>query len=91
MKVKQQAFLSAAKAYRTEILLETSQDLQKAGSQTEILSIIADQLLKILQRDIVVYCVKDEKLQEPEILLAEESDLKAQYTTDQEKQVPSGS
>ena len=86
-KLKSLAKHSAQMAWRTKILLETSQDLQKAGSQTEILSIIADQLLKILQRDIVVYCVKDEKLQEPEILLAEESDLKAQYTTDQEKQV----
>lgn len=67
-------------------MLETSQDLQKAGSQTEILSIIADQLLKILRGYRRLLC-KGEKLQEPEILLAEESDLKAQYTTDQEKQV----
>ena len=52
---KRQAVQSAQKAYRTEILLETSQRLQKAESGAAIRQVTATQLNKLLERDVVFY------------------------------------
>lgn len=45
----------AQKSYRTEILLETSQKLQKAVSQTEIVINTARQLGKLLEKNIYIF------------------------------------
>ena len=59
-RIKRQALQSAQKAYRTEILLETSQCLQKAGEAAAIRSVTAAQLKKLLERDILFYPVEEE-------------------------------
>ncbi|MBU5625423.1 sensor histidine kinase KdpD [Oscillibacter sp. MSJ-2] len=58
-RIKRQAILSARKAYRTEVLLETSQKLQKAEDAEAILAVSAAQLGKLLERDLVLYPVED--------------------------------
>ncbi len=63
-RVKTQAQQSAEKAYRTEVLLETNQKLEQANTQTDILSETALQLVKLLNRTIIVYTVKDQKLED---------------------------
>lgn len=64
-RVKRQAAKSARSAYRTQILLETSQKLQKAENETAIHTLIASQLGKLLERSIAVYPVKNGNVQEP--------------------------
>ena len=53
-------------AWRTKLLFETDQNLQKARDQEEIISVTARQLQKIFQRDIVAYRVQEEELVGPE-------------------------
>ena len=55
VRIKRQARRTAQRVYRTDILLETSQKLQKAESEEAILSVTAAQLVKLLERDILVY------------------------------------
>lgn len=56
---KRQAIASANKAYRTQVLLETSQKLQKADGAEVILAVTATQLRKLLERDLILYPVGD--------------------------------
>lgn len=55
MRIKEQAKQAARKAYRTEVLLETSQMLQKAENETEILNFTGQQLHKLLERPVFFY------------------------------------
>lgn len=61
-KVKLHAKMSAQNAFRTKVLLDTNQLLQKAKSDEDIINITATQLMKLLNRSVVVYTVKEEKL-----------------------------
>ncbi len=54
-RIRRQAVQSAAKAYRTEVLLETSRKLQKAEDIPSILTVTAAQLGKLLERDLLLY------------------------------------
>lgn len=54
-RVKTQAKMNADKAYRTAILLESSHKLQNAEGPEAILSITAQQLGHLLERDLVIY------------------------------------
>ena len=54
-RIKAQAKVNADKAYRTAILLESSHKLQTADSADAILTIAAQQLGHLLERDLVVY------------------------------------
>lgn len=65
MRVKRQAKLEAMKSHRTEILLETSQVLQRAESRGEIFTQGARQLVKLLDRPIVIYPAGAGGLQAP--------------------------
>ena len=65
VRIKRQARRTAQRVYRTDILLETSQKLQKAESEEAILSVTAAQLVKLLERDILVYPAPDGELSEP--------------------------
>ena len=61
-KLKSQAKLSAQAAFRTNVLLDTNQLLQKAGDNEDITTITATQLVKLLNRSVVVYLVKNGRL-----------------------------
>ncbi|MDO4741269.1 MAG: DUF4118 domain-containing protein [Eubacteriales bacterium] len=54
-KLKTHAKLSAQSAFRTKVLLDTNQMLQKAQDDAEVINITATQLMKLLGRTIVVY------------------------------------
>ncbi len=54
-KLKDHAKISAQAAYRTKVLFDTNQLLQKAQDDNDILQITASQLVKLLDRDVVVY------------------------------------
>ena len=61
-KLKSQAKMSAQTAFRTKVLLDTNLLLQKAQSDEEIINITATQLMKLLNRSVVVYLVKENVL-----------------------------
>jgi two-component system sensor histidine kinase KdpD len=63
-RIQNQAKLSAEKSYRTEVLLQTNRELQQPDSESEVLDAVAEQLGKLLLRDIVVYPVEKGVLQE---------------------------
>ena len=86
-KLKSHAKRSAQVAWRTKLLFETSQHLQRAHTQEEIISVTAKQLLKIFQRDIVVYSLDEKGLLEPEIFLVDEAASPQRYTTAKEREV----
>lgn len=54
-KVKNYARQTAKKSYRTEILLETSQKLQKAENSKEIAENTAEQIGKLLEKNIYIF------------------------------------
>lgn len=78
-RVKEQARQSAQKAYRTEVLLETSRKLQQAKDQADILRETARQLVKLLDRAVIFYAGQGSKLAEPMTFAKEgtEPDLQA--------------
>lgn len=62
-KIKQNAKQSAQVAYRTKILLETNQLLQKETNRDGIIQVTCVQLTKLLNRDIYFYPVDDSLLE----------------------------
>lgn len=62
---------SAAAAFRTKILFETNQLLQKEKDAWSVTGAAAGQLLKLLKRDIIVYLSEEKGLSEPRIYPAE--------------------
>lgn len=86
-KLKSHAKRSAQVAWRTKLLFETNQTLQKARTQEEILSVTAKQLLKMFQRDIIVYRIQQEKLTASEIFLMDDTASTDRYTSKKEREV----
>lgn len=86
IRVKTQAKMNADKAYRTAILLESSHKLQTADSAEAILTVTAQQLGHLLERDLVVYPTDGKGGLLPVIAFpfAEERDLSALLTPDEE-------
>ncbi len=73
-RLKDNAKQSAQAAYRTKILLETNQLLQKASDEQAVINSTAEQLLKLLKKDIVIYLSDGEKLAAPSIFRTPDSD-----------------
>lgn len=61
-KLKDHAKISAQAAFRTKVLLDTNQLLQKASDDRDIIDITATQLMKLLNRTVVVYTVNEGNL-----------------------------
>lgn len=87
VKIKQHAKQSAATAYRTKILLDTNQMFSSAKNKTEIVQMVASQLMKLLHRDIVFYLSKDSLLTEPITFSCDNSDIDAECISENEKAV----
>lgn len=61
-KLKTHAKLSTQTAFRTKVLLDTNQLLQKAQDNNDIINITASQITKLLNRSVVMYIIKDGSL-----------------------------
>ncbi|MFR1728578.1 DUF4118 domain-containing protein, partial [[Clostridium] hylemonae] len=72
-KVKNYARQNAKKAYRTEILLETSRKLQDAGTLENIAKKTAEQLNMLLERNVYFYLGRPEKKNRPVVCKADET------------------
>lgn len=66
-KIKLQTHQTALRVYRTEILLETSQELQQTLSAEQMLAVTAEQLGKLLEQDVIIYPVVDGTLGSPQL------------------------
>ena len=86
-RLKALAQKSAQVAWRTRVLFETNQSLQRAKDRPEILNVSARQLVKLFQRDVVVYQAEHGELAEPLIVYAEDSRPSDVYVSEQERQV----
>lgn len=87
VKIKQHAKQAAQTAYRTKILLETNQLIQKQKNREGIISVIASQLTKLLQRDIIYYDADAKGLKEPILYPTKEDVVDGNYNTENEKAV----
>ncbi len=63
--LKRQAKLTEEKAYKTEILLQTNRKLQQSLNDRMMINVAARQLVKLLDRDIMVYPVYEGEPEEP--------------------------
>ena len=61
-KLKDHAKLSAQAAFRTKMLFDTNQLLQKAQDDNDIINVTASQLMKLLDRDVIAYPETNGKL-----------------------------
>ncbi|AHV97450.1 sensor histidine kinase [Paenibacillus sabinae] len=73
MRVRDQASQSAQKAYRTEVLLETSRKLQQAQDFPAIIDETARQMVKLLNRTVIFYSVQQKGLSAPIIFPKKDS------------------
>lgn len=83
-KVKNNAKVTAKKSYRTEILLETSQKLQKANNIDEIAQYTAEQLGKLVEKDIYFYLGNPEITKKPYIYSPHNNEEKENILNKQE-------
>ncbi len=81
-RIKRQAIQSANKAYRTEVLLETSQKLQKAEGTEAILTVTATQLGKLLECSLLIYPAGEDGILQGALRfpISEEMDMSAYAT-----------
>lgn len=87
VKLKNHAKQAAQSAYRTKVLLDTNQLLQQANEKSEIVSSTANQLVKLLQKDIVFYLVENDELMQPHIFTVFEHQAHEDITNEEEKSV----
>ena len=85
-KLKTHAKLSAQLAFRTQVLFDTDRLLQKAKGETEILDVACTQLLRLLNRTITAYAVKDGALSEGKLFSGEKKDTE-DFLTPEEQQI----
>lgn len=86
-RIKRQARQAAETAYRTKILLETSQMLGGGKASSDIAAITCKQLGKLLNRDILFYGVENGELAKPVLFSAGGDHTLEEYTTEHEHAV----
>ena len=87
-RVKSQAHQNAIKSHTTEVLLETSQKLQKSTNTDDLYSVMGEQLLKLLDRTIIVYPVNKETTIAPPIFFSNnDTDSIINYSSPDERAV----
>ena len=87
VKLKNHARQTAQAAYRTKVLFDTNQLLQQAKGKNEIVSATANQLIKLLGKDIVFYLAENKKLSEPHIFTVSDDKTNEEITSTNEKAV----
>ena len=73
-RIKAQSIQTANKAYQTEVLLSTSQLLQKAEDKKAILKVVLQQLCRLLEHSVLYYDLEDGILAEKPVLNEIEGD-----------------
>lgn len=87
VRLKKQARQSAQAAYRTKILFDTSQLLERVKEREGIIEVTAGQLMKLLSRDLIVYLSEQGELRSPKCFSCNGGEVRADYYSEQEKSV----
>ena len=87
IRLKRQAAQAAQAAYRTKILFDTSQLLEGIREKEQIINVTATQLIKLLNRDMVVYLTEKEELSTPQFFAANAEAEPEEYLSDNERAV----
>ncbi|MEG2526321.1 MAG: sensor histidine kinase KdpD [Oscillospiraceae bacterium] len=88
VRIKRHAKQAARSAFRTRVLLETNQLLQREKEQGGIGAVTAHQLVKLLHRDVALYLSENEELSAPTIYYSDSAEHPlADYTGENEKAV----
>lgn len=85
-RLKEQAKQSAMSEYRTKILFETNQLLERVKEREKIITVTATQLMKLLDRDMTVYLVEKEKLSEPVFFAVDGRERSSEPASETERQ-----
>ena len=85
VKIKKSAKQSALTAYRTRVLFDTDKLLQKAETKNEAAAAAANQLVKLLNRDIVFYGEENGELGEPQTFSVSGEGISEEYISPNEK------
>lgn len=87
MRIKKQARQSVQAAYRTKVMFDTNQELQKADGKEEIISVTAKQLVRLLERSVLFYTKNGVALSEPIFFSNSDLDDASPFITGNEKAV----
>lgn len=85
-RLKEYARNSAQTSYRTKILLDTSQMLQKVSGDEEITAVTASQVTKLLNRAVAVYLAKNNDLLNPKVYCAENTRPLPRYNSELDRE-----
>lgn len=85
VKIKNNSKQSALTAYRTRVLFDTDKLLQKAETKSEAAAAAANQLVKLLNRDIVFYGEENGELGEPQTFSVSGEKISEEYISPNEK------
>ena len=89
IRLKRQARQAAQAAYRTRILLDTNQLLEGVAGKEQIITVTATQLIKLLNRDMIIYPVEKDALSAPMLFTVNGKNISDTYLSDEEKKVAS--
>lgn len=87
VRLKNQAKQSARSAYRTKILFDTNQLLEQVKEKEQIIEVTAAQLMKLLNRDMVIYPVRNGELSAPAFFSPNKEKIPESYLSVNEKAV----
>lgn len=87
VRLKNQAKQSAFAAYRMQVLFDTSHLLEQAGEKEQIVEITATQLLKLLNRSLLIYLSEHGELLAPEFFPTAGDILQKEYVSANERAV----
>ena len=85
-KLKNHAAQSAQAAFRTKILFDTERQLQKATTEADMAELTARQLLKLLDRDILLFLARDGTLEKGRLYSAAPDRRPEDYQTPREQE-----
>lgn len=86
-RLKRQAAQAAQAAFRTKILFDTNQLLERVKEREQIITVTATQLMKLLNKDMVIYLAKNEALLEPKFFAPDGKPARREYFSDKERAV----
>ena len=84
-RIARHAEQSAHSAFRTRVLFETNQMLQQATSTQEIANVTGRQLVKLLDRDVVIYLPNGDYVEKPLTFTRDGEDIDASCVSDNER------
>ena len=85
-RLKRQAAQAAQAAFRTKILFDTNQLLERVKERDEIVKVTATQLMKLLNKDMLIYLADKDTLP-PKFFAVDEQSACEDYFSDKEKAV----